>query len=74
MRSTAEVALGRRSRPEQERLVGVRHMQRGPVTLRVDADCTDSELAQRAEDADRDLPSVGDQNLVEHERAVFSTP
>ena len=69
-----EVALGRRRRPEEERLVRVRDVQRGPVALRVDADRADPELAQRPEDADRDLPSVGDQNLVEHERAVFSTP
>ena len=69
-----EVALGRRRRPEEERLVRVRDVERGPVALRVDADRADAELAQRAEDADRDLPPVGDQNLVEHERAVFSPP
>ena len=34
---------------------------------------SDAELAQCPEDADRDLPSIGDQNLLEHERAVFST-
>jgi hypothetical protein len=49
-------------------------MERGPIALRIDAHGSDPELAQRPEDADRDLPSVGDQNLLEHERAVFSTP
>ena len=52
----------------------VGHVQRGPVALRVDTDRADAELAQRPEDADRDLSPIGDQNLVEHGRAVFSTP
>ena len=68
-----EVAHGRRRRSEQERLVRVGDVQRGPIALRVDRDRADAELAQRPEDADRDLSSIGDQNLVEHERAVFST-
>jgi hypothetical protein len=67
-----EVALGRRRRPQEVRLVGVRDVQRGAIALGIDADRADPELAQRAEDADRDLPPVGDENLVEHRRAVFS--
>ena len=62
-----QIALGRRRRADQVRLVGVRDVERAAVGLRVDGDRAEPELAQRAEDADRDLTAVGDQNLVEHE-------
>ena len=62
-----EVALGRRSRPEEESLVRVRDVERGTVALGVDPDRADSEVAEGAEDADRDLPTVGNENLLEHE-------
>jgi len=61
-----EVALGRGSRPDEECLVRVPGVEGAPVTFRVDGDAADPELPQGAEDADRDLSSVGDENLVEH--------
>jgi hypothetical protein len=67
-----EVALGRGRWADEERLVRIGDVERGPVALGVDTDRADAELAEGPEDADRDLPSVGDENLLEHERAVFS--
>jgi CDP-diacylglycerol---glycerol-3-phosphate 3-phosphatidyltransferase len=62
-----EVALGRRRRPEEEHLVGVRDVQGGPISFGVDADGADPEVAKRPEHANRDLSTVGDENLLEHE-------
>ena len=62
-----EIALGRRRRPDQIRLVRVGDVQRGAIGLRIDGDRAEPELSEGAEDADRDLAAVGDQNLVEHE-------
>ena len=45
-------------------------MQRPSVGLRVHGDRADPELAQRAEDADGDLASVGDQDLAEGLQAM----
>ena len=45
-------------------------MRRGGIGLRVDRDRRDPELAQRAQDADRDLTAVGDEDLPEHDLAV----
>jgi CDP-diacylglycerol--glycerol-3-phosphate 3-phosphatidyltransferase len=46
-------------------------MRRAPVRLGVDANRGDSELTQRAKDADRDLAAVRDQNLREvHDRIL----
>ena len=60
-----QVALRRGRRPDQVRLVGVRDVQRAAVRLRIDGDRAEPELAQRARDADRDLASIRDENLVE---------
>ena len=61
-----QIALGRRRRADQIRLVGERDVQRAAVGLGVDRHRPDPELPQRPEDADGDLPAVGDENLVEH--------
>ena len=61
-----EVALGRRRTAEQEGLVRVRNVPRRAVGLRVDRDRPDPELAQRPEDANRDLAAVRHENLAEH--------
>ena len=65
-----QVALGRRPRAEQVRLVGVLHEQRVAVHLAVDGHRGDAHLAQGAEDADGDLAPVGDQHLGEHQRRL----
>ena len=57
---------------DEERLVGVVDVERTAVGLRVDGNGARAEFAQRPEDADGDLPAVGDQDLVEHQRAVLS--
>ena len=67
-----EVALCRRSGPEEERLVGVGDVEGAAIPVGVDAHGGDPELAEGAEDANRDLSPVGNQNLLEHGRAVFS--
>ena len=61
-----EVALGRHGRAEQEGLVGLAHVGRVAVGLGVDGDRADPHLLQRAQDADRDLAAIGDQDLLEH--------
>ena len=67
-----EVALGRRPGPDQVRLVRGGQMQRGTVGLRIDGDGSDSELAEGAEDADRDLTAVGDEDFREHGHSAHS--
>ena len=66
-----EVALGRDRGADQESLVGLAHVRRVAVDLRVDGDRADAHLLQRAGDADRDLAAVGDQDLLEHGGAVY---
>ena len=61
-----EVALGRRRAAQQVGLVGARDVQRVAIELGVDRHRGDAHLAQRADDADRDLAAVGDQDLLEH--------
>ena len=68
-----EVTLGRRRRPQEERLVRVCDMERGAIALGVDADGADAELAEAYGRRESRSPPVGNQNLLEHERAVFST-
>ena len=68
-----EVALGRSAGAEQVRLVGEGDVERAAVRLRVDGDGADTELAQRAEDADGDLAAVGNQHFPEgrHVRRIL---
>ena len=60
-----EIALGGRAWADQVRLVGRAHVERVAVGLGVDGDGADAELAQRAEDPDRDLAAVRDEDLPE---------
>ena len=68
-----QVALGRRRRPQQVRLIGEANGRSLAVGLRVDADGPDAHLAQRAHDANRDLAAIRDQDLLEHGGAVYVT-
>ena len=61
-----EVALGRHRGPDQEGLVGLAHVGRVAVDLRVDGDRADAHLPQGPRHADRDLAAIGDQHLLEH--------
>jgi hypothetical protein len=47
--------------------VGVAHMERGPVGVRIDRGRAQSALAARAQDAHGDLAAIGNQDLAEHE-------
>src|SRR5581483_3975617 len=58
-----QVALARRTGAEQKGLVRSADVQRAAVRLRVHRDGRDSELPQRAEDADRDLTAVGNEGF-----------
>ncbi len=51
---------------ERVRLVGESHVERVAVELRVHGDGSDAELASGPDDTDRDLASVGDQDLLQH--------
>ena len=64
-----QVALGRRSRAEQVRLVGSLDMDRISVELGVDGHGCDPKLLASADYADGDLAPVGNQYLREHRRA-----
>jgi hypothetical protein len=54
-----EIALGRGLPAERECLVRGRHVARPAVGVGVDGDRPQAELAERPEDADRDLSAVG---------------
>ena len=70
----AQVALGRRPRPEQVGLVRDGDVQLVAIGLGVDGDGRDPELAERAEDADRDLAAIGDEHLRERLHASAYSP
>ena len=61
-----EVALGGRAATQRERLVGQPDVKRVPVELGVHRHGGDAELAAGADDADGDLATVGDQDLLQH--------
>ena len=71
-----EIALCRRAGADQERLVRDPRVERVAVGLGVDRDRADAELAQRAEDPDRDLAAIGHENFREerHGRRILSEP
>ena len=72
-RRHAQVAVEAARRTDADVLVGKPHVQRVLVGLRIDGDGLDAELAAGADDAQRDLAAVGDQNLVEHQRPATFT-
>src|SRR5206468_7716284 len=56
-------ALLRRGRADAERLVGEADVQRMHVGRGMDGDALDPELARSADDPERDLTPVGDENF-----------
>jgi hypothetical protein len=68
-----EVALGWRAGPEEEGLVGLRDVKRAAVGLGIHGHGADPELAQGAEDPNRDLAPVGDEDFSEdgHDRRIL---
>jgi hypothetical protein len=51
---------------DQVRLVRLEAVQRVPVLVRVDGDRAGPQLDRGPERADRDLPAIGDEDLLEH--------
>ena len=67
-----EVALRRRRRADAHALVGEAHVHRVGVGGRVHRDGGDAQLPAGAQDAQRDLAAVGDQDLLEHRAGRLS--
>ena len=65
-RRHVQVAVGAARRADADVLVGEPDVQRVLVGLGVDGDGLDAELAAGADDAQRDLAAVGDQDFLEH--------
>ena len=63
----AQIAVGRERWPDVNRAVGEADVEALAVGGRVHGDGLDAELAAGADDADRDLAAVGDQDALEHE-------
>ncbi len=63
----AQIALGAPGRPDADVFIGESDVQRILVGLRVDGHRANAELAARADHPQRNLPTVRDQNLFEHE-------
>src|SRR5690606_9129364 len=61
-----QVRLARRRRAAVPALVGEAHVQGVAVDVRVDGDRLDAHLAAGAHHAHRELPAIGDQDLLEH--------
>ena len=57
------------ARADAHVVVGEAHVQRLAVGLGVHGDRLDAELAAGADDAQRDLAAIGDQDLLEHARS-----
>ncbi len=69
-RRNVEIAVARGRRADADALVGEPHMHGVGVGGRMDRDRRDAELLGGAQDAQRDLAAVGDQDLVEHSRVT----
>ena len=61
-----QVTVGRRVASDRHRLVCHPHVTRGAIALGIDGDRRDAHLAARADDPDRDLAAVRDQNLAQN--------
>ena len=68
-----EIALARRRRADADAFVGKPHMHRIGVGGRMHRDGADAHLAAGAVDAQRDLAAIGDEHLLEHLGARYSS-
>ncbi len=59
-----EICLGRCPPTESERLVGETYVERLTVLVRVDADATEARVLAGPYDTDRDLATIGDEDLA----------
>jgi len=63
-----QIVLGGRAAAERHRFVGLRHVQRMPVGVRMDGNGSDLQALQGSDDAAGDLAAIRHQNLSEHPR------
>src|ERR1700761_445778 len=70
-RRNVQVAVFRRRRSDTDTLVGETHMHGVLVRCRMDRDRLDAQLLTRAQDPQRDLASIGNENLVEHHSTII---
>jgi hypothetical protein len=65
-----DIQVGARGfgRPDADGLIGEPHMQRVAIRLRVHRHGFNAEFLAGADDADRDLSPIGDENLAKHRR------
>ena len=68
-----QVALGRRRRADADGFVGELDVQRLAVGGGTDGDGFDAEFAAGADDAQRDLAPVGNEDFIKHQAALVST-
>ena len=66
----AEIALRRWRRADMSCFVGHTNVQGGTIGIGVHGDTPDVHLPQGTNDANRDLPAVGDEHLLEHQKAA----
>ena len=71
-RLDVQVALARRRRADQPRLVGHRDVQRAGIGLGIDRDRRDPHPPRRADHAAGDLAAIGDQDFGEHHGSTGS--
>ena len=64
----AQIAFGRRRRSDQDRLIGLAHMQGLGIGFGIDRDGRDAHPLRGADDTAGDLAAIGDQDLLEHRR------
>ena len=65
-RRDVEVAAGALGGADADGLIGKANVERVAIRFRVDSDGADTEFLARADDAERDLAPIGDENLLEH--------
>ena len=61
-----QIALGRRRRSDQHRLIRHLDVQRVPVRLGIDRNGLDPQAARGLDDPAGDLAAIGNQNALEH--------
>ena len=61
-----QIALGGRRRPDRDGAIGRDHVRRARVGVGVHRDALDAELAAGADDPERDLAAVGDEEPADH--------
>ena len=65
-RGNVEIAVARRRRADADAFVGEPHMHGVGIGGRMHRDGRDAELLAGAQDAQRDLAAIGDEDLLEH--------